>query len=90
MPYGPSKNARRVRRRKAGLALLLRNSVEGFDTARTHPLLRLATGLLFSQRTPIRSREPMVTIADEFAMNFEGACVLFSTLYELANFAQSR
>jgi hypothetical protein len=42
------------------------------------PLLRLATGLLFSQRTPMRPREPIITNADEFAMNFEGVCVLFS------------
>jgi hypothetical protein len=125
MPYGPSKNARRVRRKKASLAPLLRHSVEVFDTARAHPLpspfpvgaelfvapplcwpglgylpdtkealkhplLRLATGLLFSQRTPMRPREPIITIADEFAMNFEGVCVPFSTFYELATFAQSR
>src|SRR5918993_565631 len=33
------------------------------------PLLRLATGLLFSQRTPMRPREPIITSADEFAMS---------------------
>jgi hypothetical protein len=116
MPYGPSQNARRVRRKNADLAPLLRNSVEDVDTAQAHPLpssfpvgaelfvapplcwaelgclpylpdtqgalrlplLRLATGLLFSQRTPMRPREPIITNADEFAMNFEGVCILFS------------
>jgi hypothetical protein len=41
-------------------------------------LLRLAMGMLFSQRTPMRPREPIITIADEFAMNLEGVCVPFS------------
>jgi hypothetical protein len=43
------------------------------------PLLRLATGLLFAQRTPKHPREPIITNADEFAMNFEGVCIPFST-----------
>jgi hypothetical protein len=98
MPYRPSQNARRGRRKEAGLAPLLRNSVEDVDTARAHPLpssfpvgtelfvapplcwaelgylpylpdtkealrlplLRLATGLLFSQRTLMRPREPIL------------------------------
>jgi hypothetical protein len=37
--------------------------------------------LPFSQRTPMRQREPIVTNADESAMNFEGVCVLFSELF---------
>ena len=116
MPYGPSHNSRRVRRKKAGLTPLLRYSVEDVDTTRAHllpfslpvgaehcvapphcwaelgylpylpdtkealrlPLLRLATGLLFSQHTTMRPREPIITNADEFAVNFEGVCVLFS------------
>ena len=32
----------------------------------------LATGLPFSQRTRMRLREPIITKADEFAMNLEG------------------
>ena len=115
MPYGPSQNARRVRRKKAGLAPLLRNSVEDVHTARAHPvpsslpvgaehfvapplcwaelgylpdtkeavrfpLLRRVTGLLFSQRTPMRPREPIFTNTDEVAMNFEGLCVPFSNV----------
>jgi len=32
----------------------------------------LATGLPFSQRTRMRPREPIITKADEFAMNLEG------------------
>ena len=128
MPYGPSQNARRVRRKKAGLAPLLRDSVEDVDTARAHPipssfpvgaehfvapplcwaelgylpylpdtkealrlpLLRLATGLLFSQRTPMRPRKPIITNADEFAMYFEVVCVPLSNFYELATSAESR
>jgi hypothetical protein len=86
MPHGPSQNARRVRRKKAGLAPLLRNSVEDVDTARAHPLLRLATGLLFSQRTRMRPREPIITNADEFAMNFEGVCVPFSNVLRAGDF----
>jgi hypothetical protein len=128
MPCASSQNARRVRREKAGLAPLLRNSVEDVNTTRAHPLpfsfpvgaelfvapplcwadighlpylpdtkealrfpfLRLATRLLFSQRAPMRAREPIITNADEFAMNFEGICILFSNFHERANFAEIR
>ena len=124
MPYASSQNARRVRREKAGLAPLLRNSVEDINTTRAHPLpftfpvgaehfvapplcwadlgylpylpdtkealrfpfLRLATGLLFSQRAPMRPCEPIITNADEFAMNFEGVCILFSKFSRAGEF----
>jgi hypothetical protein len=128
MPYASSQNARRVRREKAGLAPLLRNSVEDINTTRAHPLpftfpvgaehfvapplcwadlghlpylpdtkealrlpfLRLATGLLFSQRAPMRPCKPIITNADEFAMNLKEYASYSQTFHERANFAESR
>jgi hypothetical protein len=37
----------------------------------------------------MRPREPIIAIADEFAMNFEGTCAFSQSFYELANLAES-